>query len=205
MSAEQPNRLSTFSQPKDGDISDLSDDLSDDLTDDFINQFIDDECPKSLKESTVEQWCEQILFNTTANQPTIERSVDECFENELHENFIDELVKITETNQNAVQSSDCFIGDDQVSTDLHTDHLINEHGLVNEEPHTENVSENGSENGSLNEFYVIRDHIYSKPPAMLLNSNSSKIDKPLNSFDDFNLYLSDCNAFQNSNFELYVN
>jgi len=66
--------------------------------------------------------------------------------------------------------------------------------------------------------YVIEDHVYSKPPTMLLNSlptnsaatkfdsTSSKIiDKPLNSFDDFALYLNESNAFQNLDPNLYVN
>lgn len=143
----------------------------------------------------MELWCEQILFESSlSSNQSIEQTINESIKRE--HDLLDELVIEDE------QSKNHFIGHDQVPS-------IDSSNLRMRSPvdMNENVID-----------YVIEDHVYSKPPTMLLNSlptnsaatkfdsTSSKIiDKPLNSFDDFALYLNESNAFQNLDPNLYVN
>ena len=205
MSAERQARLSTSIkhkatakiEPKTDEQVDDFNDLSD-ISDDFLDQFIDAKDCKSIKEnsSSIELWCEQILFNTSANQTT---------DKELQDELLDELYKCTsqttttdqlsayqnECNQlsNEQQKVDCFARDDQISLNINTSNLA--------ASFVKQIKEEAS-----NEYYEIEDHIYSKPPPSLsYNNNQIKIERPLN--DVFKLFENA--TFQNLNLDLYVN
>lgn len=172
--------------------------IDDLLSDDFINQIINEKDDFKSNRESIDLWCEQ-LFNP-ATEATIESS--EMQSNESYSN--------QEIDQ---RSTNCFIRDAKVSTELNTNNLMS-----NEFKKMPNVKEEKIE--FADEIFGIHDHTYYLKPIANLSSNEQKIslntfnslskdekvDKPLNSFDDFSLFLNvENNAFQNSNPDLFVN
>lgn len=190
MSAEQPSRLSTSVHQK-STVLDQNDttNVLPNVSDDFFEQLIDKDF-KSIKEDNIEEWCEQVLFNSTIDQQSNE-------DKELQDDFIDELYKCTTTTDQLQnnETTNCFTRNDKIPTDLNSNHLITD--LKNQ---TDFVKKESNQNRAKNEFYRIEDHDYLRPITL----NCSTPDRPLNSIDKF-ILLNENNAFQNSNLDLYVN
>ena len=210
MSAEQARRLPAVGRRESPEPRPAGD-LPADVADDFLGQFIAKDY-RSTKESNIELWCEQVLFN----------SAQQCADQELANDFIDELYQCrTSTTTDQLSTDDSSLpdslsdglsasalagqpqaahspaGDDEVPGAVHTDHLAGE------------PASPAKQRKETNEFYGYEDHDYLKSPSNYLSncassSSSPQIDRPLNSIDEF-MQLSELNAFQSTNLDLYVN
>lgn len=195
-----------------GDLDDVPD-----VSDDFLSQFIGRDC-RSIKESNIELWCEQVLFNSA-----LECAVDR----ELQNDFIDELYQgRTTTDQLSTgdesdgsfadqpQAADRTAGDDEVPAAIHTDDLAVEIYQGAESDQARPAKRHCKEALAIEFYGYVEDHDYLKAPSNYIanyesvssssTSNSLQIDKPLNSIDEF-MQLNELNAFQSSNLDLYVN
>ena len=188
-----------------GDLDDVPD-----VSDDFLSQFIGRDC-RSSKESNIELWCEQVLFNSALEQQcAADRALQNDFIDELYQGrtTTDQLSNQLSTGDESdgsfaghPQAAGSTAGDDEVPAVVGADDLTSDDLASPAKRHCKEPL--------AIEFYgYVEDHDYLKPPSNYIANrdslNTLQIDRPLNSIDEF-MQLNELNAFQSSNLDLYVN